>query len=228
MLKDAPPKSVRGGGKEAKEPPPKPSQTSAAAPTNGKKHVEESPKPDADLRAAEDDVDSLLEAAENRPAPEEDARRRVLDRLAAINRLPPRNADLSTPILLSIDSMYAELLSASSDEAREEAIRDSFPNEQHLASALLALIELLDPSIDVNDPVIRDADLDSLIKVVLFEERHRYEQAHPSQRVPPAPLSSSAPPLPAPPSRRTVPPIPPPLPRSANATPPPLPNEKPR
>jgi hypothetical protein len=117
-----------------------------------------------------------------RPPAEEEARRKVGERLAAISRLPPRHAELSTPILLSIESMYAELLTASTDDAREMCIRDSFPNEAHLSTALLALIELLDPSIDVNDPVIRDADADSLIKVVLFEERRRYEQAHPASR----------------------------------------------
>jgi outer membrane biosynthesis protein TonB len=137
-------------------------------------------------------------ANSTRPPAEEDARRKVADRLSAISRLPPRHVELSTPILLSIDSMYAELLAASSDEGREAAIRDSFPNESHMSTALLALIELLDPSIDVNDPVIRDADADSLIKVVLFEERRRYEQAHPSGRSPGGPGSkrSVPPPLP--------------------------------
>jgi hypothetical protein len=140
---------------------------------------------------------STQAAGSVRPPAEEEARRKVADRLAAISRLPPRHAELSTPILLSIDSMYAELLSASTDEGREMAIRDSFPNESHLSTALLALIELLDPTIDVNDPVIRDADADSLIKVVLFEERRRYEQAHPSGR---GPSGSS------PNSKRSVPP----------------------
>ncbi|HEY4105417.1 MAG TPA: hypothetical protein VGM44_16075, partial [Polyangiaceae bacterium] len=125
-----------------------------------------------DIAAAEDDVDKLIQNAQ-RPAPEEEARRRVLEKLAAISRLPPHHEALSTPILLSIESMYAELLSASTDEAREMCIRDSFPNPGQMSTALLALIELLDPSIDINDPVIRDADVDSLIKVVLFEERHR-------------------------------------------------------
>ena len=107
--------------------------------------------------------------------------------------------------------MYAELLSASTDEARELCIRDSFPNPAQMSSALLALIELLDPSIDINDPVIRDADVDSLIKVVLFEERHRYEQAHPSLRPPPSPSHCrprwrhAAVPAPAPPRRRLCP-----------------------
>jgi hypothetical protein len=220
---EASPASRRPG---SKEPPPKPSHA------NGKKPVEEA-KPTADFQAADSAVDNLIEGVEANPnggAPEEDARTKVIDRLQAIQRLPPRHADLSTPILLSIDSMYAELLELSTDEAREESIRDSFPNEQQLTQALLALIELLDPSIDVTDPVIRDADIDSLIKVVLFEERHRYEQAHPSQRpatsavlaAPPPPSGQTAvPPLPPPTARRTTPP---PLPRSATSpTPPPLP-----
>ncbi len=142
-----------------------------------------------------------------RPPAEEEARRKVGERLAAISRLPPRHGDLSTPILLSIESMYAELLTASTDDAREMCIRDSFPNEAHLSTALLALIELLDPSIDVNDPVIRDADADSLIKVVLFEERRRYEQAHPAGR--------SGAPSPPGSSKRSVPP---PLPGGRNGS----------
>jgi hypothetical protein len=104
--------------------------------------------------------------------------------------------------------MYAELLSASTDEAREMCIRDSFPNEAHLSTALLALIELLDPSIDVNDPVIRDADAESLIKVVLFEERRRYEQANPAGRGPGA--------APAPPGSGGKRSVPPPLPGGRN------------
>ena len=169
-----------------------------------------------DIAAAEDDVDKLIQNSQ-RPAPEEEARRRVLEKLAAISRLPPHHEALTTPILLSIESMYAELLSASTDEAREMCIRDSFPNPAQMSSALLALIELLDPSIDINDPVIRDADVDSLIKVVLFEERHRYEQAHPSLRPPPSPS-----PLPPPTSARRNSVAPPPLPR-AGSMPPPLP-----
>jgi hypothetical protein len=140
-----------------------------------------------------------------RPAAEEEARRKVIDRLSALGRLPPRHDDLSTPMLLSIESMYADLLTASTDEAREMCIRDSFPNESHLTTALLALIELLDPSIDVNDPVIRDADADSLIKVVLFEERRRYEQGRSPAAAPPPPGSA----------RRSVPP---PLPGGRNGS----------
>jgi hypothetical protein len=168
---------------------------------------------------SDEEVDKLISGSQ-RPAPEEEARRRVIDKLASINRLPPRHDTLSTPILLSIESMYSELLGASSDEQREACIRDSFPNQSHLATALLALIELLDSSIDVNDPLIRDADVDSLIKVVLFEERHRYEQANPSSR-------SASPVPPPPPAMRRSSVLPPPLPRASNLPPPPpLPEQK--
>jgi len=193
-------------------PPPKPTASAApAAPA-----ARQSEDSLLDIAAAEDDVDKLIQSSQ-RPAPEEEARRRVLEKLAAISRLPPHHEALTTPILLSIESMYAELLSASTDEAREMCIRDSFPNPAQMSSALLALIELLDPSIDINDPVIRDADVDSLIKVVLFEERHRYEQAHPSLRPPPSPS-----PLPPPAAARRNSVAPPPLPR-AGSMPPPLP-----
>jgi hypothetical protein len=207
-------------------PPPPPPVTSRdeAAIAEARKSVPP-PKPAAprqaedsllDIAAAEDDVDKLIQNSQ-RPAPEEEARRRVLEKLAAISRLPPHHEALSTPILLSIESMYSELLGASTDEAREMCIRDSFPNPGQMSTALLALIELLDPSIDINDPVIRDADVDSLIKVVLFEERHRYEQAHPSLRPPASPS-----PLPPPAAGRRSSMTPPPLPR-AGSMPPPLP-----
>jgi len=207
-----PPKEEVSADARKSVPPPKP-------PSGAPRKQEDSL---AEMAAAEDDVDKLIQNSQ-RPAPEEEARRRVLEKLAGISRLPPHHEALSTPILLSIESMYAELLSASTDEARELCIRDSFPNPAQMSSALLALIELLDPSIDINDPVIRDADVDSLIKVVLFEERHRYEQAHPSLRPPPSP-SPLPPPIGS--SRRggTAPGsvAPPPLPR-AGSMPPPLP-----
>jgi hypothetical protein len=142
----------------------------------------------------------------------------VVEKLTLAGRLPPRHDQLTTPVLLSIESMYSELLGATSDEAREMCFRDSFPNQQQLTTALLALIELLDPTIGVNDPVIKDADVDSLIKVVLFEERHRYEQQHPSARPAQAPL-------PPPPSGRKASIAPPPWPRQS-ALPPPLPEGK--
>jgi hypothetical protein len=239
-LKVGAPAQMLGGGRPAKSSPSKPSKKPApptpevepalTAPAKEEPRNAPPPKPTAvglspsngresELKSAEDDVDELFDSSGSPAAPatgaEEEARVKVVERLQGIERLPPRHADLTTAMLLSIESMYSELLTAATDEAREEAIRDSFPNEQHLTTALLALIELLDPSIDTKDPVIRDADIDSLIKVVLFEERNRYEQAHPSQRPPGSP---TPPPLPG---RRSAPP---PLPKGA----PPFPADKPR
>lgn len=194
----AEPKSVR-----PKEPPPKPVRPAPAppAPTNGRPSIDSLPDVDDDVA-------------------EETARRRVVERLTAIHRLPPRHAELSTQILFEIDSMYADLLPATTDEAREEAIRDSFPNQQHMAIALLALIELLEPGFDVKDPEIARADVDSLINVFLIEERDQRERASASQRPMPAPVAAGLVPPPPPPQKRSAPP---PLPRGANPMPPPLP-----
>lgn len=195
-------------------PPPKPAQAAPApAPAPAKEEPADAKKKEAD----DDDLDALIQST--RPPAEEEARTKVIDKLTAVNRLPPRHESLTTPVLLSIESMYEDLLTSSTDEAREMCIRDSFPNQQQLTTALLALIELLDPTIDINDPVIKDADVDSLIKVVLFEERHRYEQNHPSARPAPGPA-----PLP-PPTGRKPSIAPPPLPRQS-ALPPPLPEGK--
>ena len=184
--------------KETKPEPPKVEAKKAAERPSKPKEEKESEETVTDDELEEVPPPSAGAAPSVRPPAEEEARRKVAERLSAISRLPPRHGELSTPILLSIDSMYAELLQSSTDEGREMAIRDSFPNEAHMSTALLALIELLDPSINVNDPVIRDADADSLIKVVLFEERRRYEQAHPSGRAGGGPGSkrSVPPPLP--------------------------------
>lgn len=206
--------------KSAKAPPPKPA---ARAVSNGKQKAAVASTPPAAS------VPSAVSSDPIDPDAEEDtARRRVLDRLTGVGRLPPRHAELSTQILFEIDSMYAELFVATNDEDREEAIRDSFPNEQHMSTALLALIELLEPTIDVNDPEIAKADVDSLINVFLIEERDHRERTgggSPSLKPsgPPAlpnsagGASSGAPP---PPPKRTVPP---PLPRGPSPMPPPLP-----
>ncbi len=108
---------------------------------------------------------------------EDAARQKAIAKLTDVERLPPSYQTLSTPVLLSIESMYADLLNVDDDEDREACIIDSFPNEAHLKTAMLALIELLDPSIDVHRPPISDADAESLVKVVAFEERQRQERS---------------------------------------------------
>lgn len=150
------------------------------------------------------------------------SRRRGIEKLRAIERLPPNHAQLGTPILMSIESMYADVWATNDDEEREAIIRESFPNETHLRTALLALIELLDPSVDTRDPIIRDAEVSGLVKIVLFEERRRRDAGSVPAKKPPAAPGGRG--------RRSVPP---PLPRSSSpslsgeprSNPPPLPAE---
>lgn len=155
-----------------------------------------------------------LPSEPSRVPDEDDVRHRLIERLRGIDRLPPSFAEISTPVLLSIESMYADLWAVADDDEREASIRESFPNETLLRTAMLAMIELLDPSVDTHDPIIRDADVAGLIKIVLFEERRRRDNGPSS---PPRKASASGSQSR---SRRSVPP---PLPRSS--APPPLPME---
>jgi hypothetical protein len=177
------------------------------------------PPPPAPIQSTPESPAVADKAGSERPPEEDDARRKVIERLEAIDRLPPRHDALSSPILLSMESMYADLSSLTDDEDREACIHESFPNEQHLRQAMLALIELLDPSVNTDDPVIRDADVDGLIKLVLFEERRRND---------PRKSQSMSSPGASPPSRRggTRRSMPPPLPRGSSV-PPPLPPDDP-
>ena len=121
-------------------------------------------------------------------------RQRVTEHLRAIGRLPPRHATMPAGVLRSIDAMYALLPSATDDIQRKSVIRQAFANDNHLRVALLGLIELMDSSVDTSDPVIQEAKIDALIKILLFEEQRRKENG----RFPAAPFggrsSSSLPP----------------------------------
>jgi hypothetical protein len=124
--------------------------------------------------------------------------------LRAIGRLPPRHATMPAGVLRSIDAMYALLPSATDDIQRKSVIRQAFGNDNHLRVALLGLIELMDSSIDTSDPVIQEAKIEALIKILLFEEQRRKENG----RFPAAPfgsqrLPSSLPPASAPASSMT-------------------------
>ena len=126
------------------------------------------PKPSSSSPALQlDEAGSSVEAAPpssvEARGPEDDVRLTAVERLTEIGRLPPSYEQISTPILLSIESMYADLFEATSDEERAECIHESFPNESHLRSAMLALAELLEPSIDVTRPPISEADTEALV-----------------------------------------------------------------
>jgi hypothetical protein len=146
-------------------------------------------------------------SAENRGSDDE-ARIAAVERLKEIDRLPPSHEKLATSILYSIESMYADLFEASTDEERAECIHESFPNESHLRSAMLALAELLEPSIDVTRPPISEADTEALVKLVVFEERRRKDggaASRSSVRPPPLPVGRTAGSIPAA-ARMSVPP----------------------
>jgi hypothetical protein len=209
---------------EAPDEIPPSSSVEDATPSDIMAAVEEASNPAAALAPADEAPPPLPSGgngaapdAGSEPTTEEDtARRRVLDRLRLIERLPPNAGELPTPMLLSIESMYADLAAAAGDDEREAAIEEAFPNQTHMRTAMLGLIQLLDPSVDTNDPVIRDAEVGSLMKIVLFEERRRLEprRSSPYGSTPPSGPASSQPG-----KRRSIPPIsrqssPPPPPRA--------------
>jgi hypothetical protein len=155
--------------------------------------------PDVDIDTTEFDEDlaDAMRVANGDVAagrtPQDEARRRVTRALEKISRCPPSHEKLPVPVLLSIESMYAELPTLQSDERREACIRESFPNEGHLRTAMLALVELLDPSVDVRDPLIAEAEIDSLVSLVLFEENRRADLVVRSSASPPPFPGAAAP-----------------------------------
>ncbi len=101
---------------------------------------------------------------------------RVSSVLRRLDRLPAPHPELTLPILLSIESMYAELSNASDDSARYVIVRDAFPNETHLRIALSSLISLLDPNMPHQES-LQTADAEGLISMLLFAERRLSNQA---------------------------------------------------
>ena len=129
-------------------------------------------------------------------------RQRVTEHLRAIGRLPPRHATMPASVLRSIDAMYALLPSATDDIQRKSVMRQAFSNEGYLRVALLGLIELMDSSVDTSDPVIQEAKIEALMKILLFEEQRRKENG----RFPATPFNASRSPgssAPPPPSSGT-------------------------
>jgi len=116
-----------------------------------------------DVKAHRDDIGD-----EHSPSEPE----RVTAALRQIGRLPSPDPELTLSILLSIESMYAELSQSSDETERYTIVRDAFPNQNHLRVALLALIRLLDPGRRSAEGGLAEADADLLIRTLLFEERH--------------------------------------------------------
>jgi hypothetical protein len=170
------------------------------------------------------DASNALASIFVRPPDEEAAREGVCARLARMERLPPGHEALSLSLLLSIESLYDKLLTLHGDDAREQFILDTFPDEQDLRTAMLALIDLLDPTIETSRATIRDCDIDSLIAVVLFEERLRLERSSAARSSAAEPVPPASTTMPAAMRKMSPPPesgarivaVPPPKPKPAS------------
>ena len=170
---------------------------------------------------AEESASAVVNSAE------EAARTRALANLAQLDRTPQGSDGLATPVLLAIDAMYAELNTLTDDDARADCIRESFPNPAMLEEALLSLAGSLDPRLDVQALKEKGASADSLIQLVLFEERRRVNRTAARNSSPPPSVREGS--VPPPPASVVAPRVsvssPPPLPGAARASapPPPLP-----
>jgi hypothetical protein len=151
----------------------------------------DAPRPKAETLSGEE----VLELDSPDQGPIQEAR----ERLSKIDRLP-RDPSLPLAVLTAIESMYDDLKDATSDEERLELMKEAFPNPTYLRIGILALIDLLDQTIDVQDPTIRAADIDTLLKIVLIEERKRRTSSRPAS-LPPPPATGRARSL-APPPRK--------------------------
>jgi hypothetical protein len=204
--------NTAGGGKNT-APMAKPAPTKSSAPPASEPVVE---LPAADLEPSHSSPTTAVPPSGDRRREEVAARDKALDNLRRLDR-SPRDADkLSTPLLLAIDAMYVDLLQLGDDEAREECIRDAFPNEKLLEEALYAMAEALDPKLDEQELRTKVPTLESLIQLVLYEERKRASGLASRSSSPPpgilpegmptSGITAGAPPLP--PSRRSIPPAP--------------------
>ncbi len=168
-------------------------------------------------------------------AAEAEARERATTFLSSIKRVPTAVQQLSSPELLGLESMYAELLMLEDDE-RAEHIQDSFPNEKIMGTALFALLKTIEPASAGQGP---QPGPQALIELILaFENKGSAPASTQSQQKAPAaaaPARSVAPPVAG--ARSMAPPVAgarsmaPPPPQSspsarASSPPPPLPGQR--
>lgn len=192
-----------------------------------------SPKEAAPESQKKQSAKAESQKASARESVEDAARTRAIDNLRKVDRLPVNVDTLATPLLLAIDGMYAELLIATDEEERGHIIRDAFPNASMLEEALYVMAQSLDPRLNRETLAARGATGESLITLVLFEEKRRQSGRSPSDRStpsrPPGPVVaseaavSSAPPPPASGQVNAKGPAlgPPPLPEGRRSVPPP-------
>lgn len=95
--------------------------------------------------------------------------RRVCEALGALGRLPSDSHRLGLPVLLSIESMYAELQQTHEELRRRVVIREAFPNEGLLRLGVTALLHMLDPNL--SREALESASTESLADTLLHEEQ---------------------------------------------------------
>jgi hypothetical protein len=144
------------------------------------------------------DVKAISDEEERHHAEASSELARVRAALQGLGRLPADTPEITLPILLSIESMYADLAGEPELSGRQSVVRDAFPNQTHLRTALIALVRLLDPGMRTTDAVLQHTDSESLIRTLLFEEQrldaeseraHHLASAAPSARTPVGTLS---------------------------------------
>jgi hypothetical protein len=131
------------------------------------------------------DVKAHREEEDRHSAEAESELARVTVALRELGRLPDERPDLSLPILLSIESMYAELNEASDPMSQTSVVRDAFPNDTHLRVALTSLIRLLDPELRTSDAALQQAESETLISAFLYEEQRLRSAVRPGSSRPP-------------------------------------------
>ncbi len=132
---------------------------------------------DAEAETSADWVQSLAAQSGtgvSEPTSVESTRRRsVTKKLEEMGRLPPSHEYLSLAILRSMVKAYDEMKRRRTKASRARGVRECFDNDAHLKSALLALLELLNPALDVDDA----SDTSFLVDVFVREEYTLWKQS---------------------------------------------------
>lgn len=150
-------------------PPPLPPQFRSEPPPKARPQSLPPPPPSARAAAARSNAPRPSSAPP--PARNDAALQGVITRLGRIDRLPSRHSEFPAAVLHAIEAMYGELATVSDAQAQLNIIKDAFPNDLWRARAMLALLELLNPSAMHATPAIANESADALSIRLLTEER---------------------------------------------------------
>ncbi len=105
---------------------------------------------------------------------EQERRALIVAELEKLNRIPRNFEYLGTAILRGIVRMYTDLPEQRGKAARAQCARAAFDNESHLRTAMLALLDLLEPELA---SASADAPVDELVEALLAAEKTLWQQA---------------------------------------------------